>query len=116
APAAHCTASGRVSAKPSSCASWASFRTAKSGWRAGSTKPQRASACRERSRSSEKPLESGSNEVMTDQTNQTSRCAEVEERMADILDGSAPDDLLDHIADCDVCRDARHDAEELAAL
>jgi hypothetical protein len=40
-------------------------------------------------------------------------CAEVEERMAEILDGTAPDAILDHIADCDACRDARHDAERL---
>jgi hypothetical protein len=38
-------------------------------------------------------------------------CAEVEDRMAEILEGTAPDALLDHIAECDVCRDARYDAE-----
>ena len=43
-------------------------------------------------------------------------CGEVEDRMADILDGSAPDALLDHIAECDVCRDARYDAERARDL
>jgi tetratricopeptide (TPR) repeat protein len=38
-------------------------------------------------------------------------CTEVTENMADVLDGSADQRLLDHIADCDACRDARHDAE-----
>ena len=38
-------------------------------------------------------------------------CAEVIENMADVLDGSAEQRLLDHIAGCDACRDARHDAE-----
>jgi Vault protein inter-alpha-trypsin domain/FecR protein/von Willebrand factor type A domain len=38
-------------------------------------------------------------------------CTEVIENMADVLDGSADQRLLDHIADCDACRDARHDAE-----
>src|SRR5688572_12546302 len=43
-------------------------------------------------------------------------CSEVEDRMAEILDGSAPDHLLDHLADCDRCRDARHDAERAREL
>lgn len=38
-------------------------------------------------------------------------CARVRESLADVLDGSAPDELFDHIVDCDVCRDLRHDAE-----
>jgi hypothetical protein len=36
--------------------------------------------------------------------------------MADVLDGSADQRLLDHIAGCDACRDARHDAERARAL
>ncbi|MCC6668363.1 MAG: FecR domain-containing protein [Polyangiaceae bacterium] len=48
---------------------------------------------------------------MTDE-NQKASCAEVEERMADILDGSAPEPLFDHVAECDRCRDARYDAEQ----
>ena len=43
-------------------------------------------------------------------------CAEVTEHMADVLDGSADRRLLDHIAECDSCRDARHDAERARAL
>ncbi|MCC6897793.1 MAG: FecR domain-containing protein [Polyangiaceae bacterium] len=52
---------------------------------------------------------------MTDENGKAS-CAEVEERMADILDGSAPDHLFDHVADCDRCRDARYDAEKQIEL
>lgn len=48
---------------------------------------------------------------MTDENRQVS-CAEVEERMADILDGSAPEPFFDHVAECDRCRDARYDAEK----
>jgi ferric-dicitrate binding protein FerR (iron transport regulator)/tetratricopeptide (TPR) repeat protein len=43
-------------------------------------------------------------------------CAEVIENMADVLDGTADRRLLDHVADCDACRDARHDAERGRAL
>ena len=43
-------------------------------------------------------------------------CNEVIDNMADVLDGSADQRLLDHIADCDVCRDARHDAERARLL
>lgn len=49
---------------------------------------------------------------MTEDINRSSSCAEVEERMADILDGTAPDHLFDHVAECDRCRDARYDAEK----
>jgi tetratricopeptide (TPR) repeat protein len=38
-------------------------------------------------------------------------CERVRESLSDVLDGSAPDELFDHIADCDSCRDLRHDAE-----
>lgn len=53
---------------------------------------------------------------MTTENMRTGTCGEVEERMSDILDGSAPDALLDHIAECDVCRDARYDAERARDL
>jgi hypothetical protein len=43
-------------------------------------------------------------------------CTEVIDNMADVLDGSADQRLLDHIADCDTCRDARHDAERARLL
>ena len=46
---------------------------------------------------------------MTDERSPT--CDEVEEHMADVLDGTASEELLDHIAECDRCRDARYDAE-----
>ena len=44
------------------------------------------------------------------------RCERIAEEMASVLDGSAPAELLDHVADCDECRDARHDAERAALL
>lgn len=40
----------------------------------------------------------------------TTLCREVEENLAQVLDGTAPASLYDHIADCDVCRDLRHEA------
>ncbi|HMF41549.1 MAG TPA: VIT domain-containing protein [Polyangia bacterium] len=43
-------------------------------------------------------------------------CTEVIDNMADVLDGSADQRLVDHIAGCDTCRDARHDAERGRAL
>jgi len=39
-------------------------------------------------------------------------CREVDENMSDILEGVARDALFDHIAGCERCRDARHDAEQ----
>ncbi len=44
----------------------------------------------------------------------TELCAEVEESLADILDGSAPARLVDHLAECDACRDRRYEAERTA--
>ena len=38
-------------------------------------------------------------------------CLEVEESLSDILEGTAAARLYDHIAECDACRDKRHDAE-----
>jgi hypothetical protein len=43
-------------------------------------------------------------------------CSEVAERLAEILDGTASARLTDHLADCDTCRDARHEAEQARAL
>src|SRR5438046_3086288 len=37
-------------------------------------------------------------------------CAEVEDAMASILDGTASAALYDHVAECDACRDRKHDA------
>jgi hypothetical protein len=53
---------------------------------------------------------------MTEDKNQNALCARIEEQMAEILDGTAAEELYDHIADCDACRDARHDAEQAAHL
>ena len=44
-------------------------------------------------------------------TKETDLCLEVADHLAEVLDGSASARLFDHIADCDACRDARHDAE-----
>ena len=43
-------------------------------------------------------------------------CRQVDEQMAELLDGTASDELYDHVADCDRCRDARYDAEQVAEL
>ena len=43
-------------------------------------------------------------------------CAQVVEELASVLDGSAPAELLDHVAGCDACRDARYDAERAELL
>ena len=40
-------------------------------------------------------------------------CQEVHEDIARVLDGTAPVDLHEHIADCDHCRDLRHEASEV---
>jgi len=50
------------------------------------------------------------------ETNVDGLCREVEERIAEVLDGSASKELYDHIADCDACRDMRHDAEHAVDL
>jgi Vault protein inter-alpha-trypsin domain/FecR protein/von Willebrand factor type A domain len=49
---------------------------------------------------------------MTDETISGTSCADVEERMAEILEGSAPEPLYEHVAECDRCRDARYEAEK----
>src|SRR6188768_4517279 len=38
-------------------------------------------------------------------------CAEVLEHLAEVLDGTASPRLLEHVVECDTCRDARYDAE-----
>jgi tetratricopeptide (TPR) repeat protein len=43
-------------------------------------------------------------------------CQRVSSEMSSVLDGSAPAALLEHVATCDTCRDARHDAEQAARL
>ncbi len=43
-------------------------------------------------------------------------CAEVTASLAEILDGTARSPLYEHLAECDACRDARHDAEQVRAL
>lgn len=54
--------------------------------------------------------------MSTNETNQTQLCRDVEERMTEILDGTAPSELIDHVADCDTCRDTRYEAERAANL
>ncbi|MFO0590880.1 MAG: VIT domain-containing protein [Polyangiaceae bacterium] len=46
----------------------------------------------------------------------TGLCLQVEENLADVLDGSADAALFEHIADCDACRDLRYDAERAAGV
>lgn len=41
-------------------------------------------------------------------------CREVEEELARIADGTAARELFEHVASCDACRDARHEAERAA--
>src|SRR5690242_384874 len=43
-------------------------------------------------------------------------CAEVTASLAEVLDGTARAPLYEHLAECDTCRDARHDAEQVRAL
>jgi ferric-dicitrate binding protein FerR (iron transport regulator) len=43
-------------------------------------------------------------------------CQEVDDAIVDVLDGTAPAALFDHIAECDVCRDKKHDAQRAAEL
>ncbi len=54
--------------------------------------------------------------MSTSETNQDRLCREVDERMTEVLDGTAPRELMDHLADCDVCRDNRYDAERTASF
>jgi hypothetical protein len=43
-------------------------------------------------------------------------CERACEQMASVLDGSAAPSVIEHVAGCDACRDARHDAERAAHL
>ncbi len=52
---------------------------------------------------------------MNENTNGVS-CERIVDEMASVLDGSAPAEMLDHVAGCDTCRDARHDAERAELL
>ena len=49
-------------------------------------------------------------------TEMKSVCAEVEERLSEVLDGTAPGTLYDHIAECDACRDKRYEASRVADM
>ncbi len=49
-------------------------------------------------------------------SNNEELCREVEESMADVLEGQAPARIVDHIADCDRCRDLRYEAEQVAEM
>ena len=49
-------------------------------------------------------------------TESRSMCAEVEERLSEVLDGTAPASLFDHIAECDECRDRRYEASRAADM
>jgi Mg-chelatase subunit ChlD len=42
-------------------------------------------------------------------------CRAVDEHMSELLEGVAADELFDHIAGCERCRDARYDAEQRVA-
>lgn len=54
--------------------------------------------------------------MSTTENGTQSLCREVDERLAEVLDGSADATLYDHIADCDACRDLRHEAERAAEI
>ncbi len=43
-------------------------------------------------------------------------CDQVDAQMTDVLEGTAADELYDHLAECDRCRDARYDAERAEQL
>ncbi|WP_437674231.1 FecR domain-containing protein [Sorangium sp. So ce131] len=43
-------------------------------------------------------------------------CGEVEEQIAEVLDGTARASLYEHIAGCDACRDLRHEAARAAEV
>lgn len=47
-------------------------------------------------------------------SNNEELCREVEDAIADVIDGNAPARLVDHVADCDRCRDLRYEAEQVA--
>jgi Mg-chelatase subunit ChlD len=43
-------------------------------------------------------------------TDSTNPCREVEDTLTDLLEGTAPARLHDHVAECDACRDLKHEA------
>ncbi len=47
---------------------------------------------------------------------ETNLCQLVDDAIVDVLDGTAPAALFDHIAECDACRDKKHDAQRAAEL
>jgi hypothetical protein len=49
-------------------------------------------------------------------TNHSERCAEVLEHLDEVLDGTGSAELREHVAECDRCRDVRHEAEEARRL
>ncbi|WP_437633008.1 FecR domain-containing protein [Sorangium sp. So ce854] len=49
------------------------------------------------------------------ETGSAGLCGEVEEQLAEVVDGTARPSLYEHIAGCDACRDLRHDAARAAA-
>ncbi|XXY54398.1 VIT domain-containing protein [Sorangium sp. So ce269] len=49
-------------------------------------------------------------------TDSAGLCGEVEEQLAEVLDGTAQPALYEHIAGCDACRDRRHDAARAAEV
>ncbi|WP_437991114.1 VIT domain-containing protein [Sorangium sp. So ce145] len=50
------------------------------------------------------------------ETGSVGLCGEVEEQLAEVLDGTARPALYEHIAGCDACRDLRHDAARAAEV
>ncbi|WP_437569434.1 VIT domain-containing protein [Sorangium sp. So ce542] len=50
------------------------------------------------------------------ETGSAGLCGEVEEQLAEVLDGTARPALYEHIAGCDACRDLRHDAARAAEV
>lgn len=44
------------------------------------------------------------------------RCLEVQESLSQVLDGTAPAILFEHIAECDECRDLRYEATQAAEM
>lgn len=52
----------------------------------------------------------------TNTTETSELCRQVEEELAEVIEGRASADLYDHIADCDACRDLRHEATKASAL
>ena len=46
----------------------------------------------------------------------TDLCRQVDDSMAEIIEGSAAEALYEHVASCDRCRDARHEAEVAAEV